>query len=516
MEDELNIDPRETDYIDDYDMDKAMNFFELKRELADLGYSEPMLIDALRQSVLNAEYAVVSAGYREMIGDQYFTGWFEFHRDQESGQYQLEQYQATLYDTTGKAADMMLDKGITKSEALKVLRFEWQREEADLTLYWPMTRTDLAAYELQIQLAALGFKDPLLSDSLREMTRSGKQLHDIYTQQDGADFTLSFEKNSNSGYQLYYTDASMDIPDKVNNQVMQYLKPDVPVATAVELLRLSLHVRNDHDPFMPLNLQETKQYIHELKLNSMNTQNLSYLQKQLLNLGFGENMNAELEKQIQSKAPEFTLNTTQEYNKQNVDYALHYKAGEKDEMYFFNKYDASLNDTKQTFYLNKGSGITAKEAYNLMEGRAVHKELENLEGQKYKAWIILDKENKTENGNFKLRPFTDGWNYKPERAIDQLDIVGIKEPGNYEKLMKSLEKGNRHQVTAMKDGKEVKLYLEANPAEHRVNLTNWKGEAQQLEHYKKPELKAANKQAAKETQTQETSKKKSKGKKMSV
>jgi hypothetical protein len=125
----------------------------------------------------------------------------------------------------------------------------------------------------------------------------------------------------------------------------------------------------------------------------------------------------------------------------------------------------------------------------MMEGRAVHKQLENLEGEKYNAWIIIDKDNKTENGNFKLRPFTDGWNYKPERAIDKLDILGIGEPGAREKLMKSLEKGNRHQVTAMKDGKEVKLYLEANPAEHRVNLTNWKGEAQQLEHYKKPELK---------------------------
>ena len=75
-----------------------------------------------------------------------------------------------------------------------------------------------------------------------------------------------------------------------------------------------------------------------------------------------------------------------------------------------------------------------------------------------------------------------------------MDIVGIKEEGARDKLMKSLEKGNRHQVTAMKDGKEVKLFLEANPAEHRVNLTNWKGEAQQLEHYKKPEFKQSSAQ----------------------
>jgi len=375
-------------------------------------------------------------------------------------------------------------------------------------------------YELKTQLADLGFVDPVVVDQLRRMVAGDQLLHDIDAAvtvgPDKVYFGLSFEKTKD-GYGLYCIDAFMDKPHLPNNQVNQYFKSDVPVATAAELLRLSLLTDNDHDPFMPLDHQEALAYIHLLKTNTiMNTQNLSYLQKQLLNLGFGEAMNAELEKQIKSKATEFTLSTTQEYNKQNVDYTLHYKAGDKEEMYFFNKYDASMQgkDMQQTFYINKGSGITAKEAYNLMDGRAVHKELENKDGEKYNAWLVIDKEHKTENGNFKLRPFTDNWNYKPERAIDKMDIIGINEEGQRDKLMKSLEKGNRHQVTAMKDGKEVKLFLEANPAEHRVNLTNYKGEAQQLEHYKKPEFKQEQKKV--ETQTQETSKKKSKGKKMTV
>ncbi|MEO8949229.1 MAG: hypothetical protein ABI308_12520, partial [Mucilaginibacter sp.] len=48
-----------------------------------------------------------------------------------------------------------------------------------------------------------------------------------------------------------------------------------------------------------------------------------------------------------------------------------------------------------------------------------------------------------------------------------------------------------------------KLFIEANPAEHRVNLTNWKGEAQQLEHYKKPEFKNEQKKDQKQAQGQE-------------
>jgi len=246
----------------------------------------------------------------------------------------------------------------------------------------------------------------------------------------------------------------------------------------------------------------------------MNTENLSYLHKQLLNLGFGDKLNNELEEKIKNKEKEFTLTTTQTYSKDHVDYTLHYKLGSEKEMYFFNKYEAKIGDNQQPFYLNKGSGITAKEAYNLLQGRAVHKQLENLEGEKYHAWIIIDKNQQNKNGDNKLKTYTDGWNYKPERAIDKMDIVGIGEAGAREKLLKSLEKGNRHEVTALRDGKQVKLYIEANPAEHRVNLTNYKGEAQQLEHYKKPEAKQDLKKA--EHQTQDQSKKKSKGPKMSA
>jgi hypothetical protein len=112
---------------------------------------------------------------------------------------------------------------------------------------------------------------------------------------------------------------------------------------------------------------------------------------------------------------------------------------------------------------------------------------------------------------------TSSANYKPERAIDKMAIVGIDEPGAKDKLMKSLEKGNRHQVEALRDGKPVKLFIEANPTEHRFNLTYYKGEAQQLEHYKKPELKNDNKQTAKKNQTAEDgAKKKRSSKKMSV
>ncbi len=352
-----------------------------------------------------------------------------------------------------------------------------------------MTDQAVNYYELKTQLAELGFKEPEVADKLRVII-TDEDFHSaiLHTRQNGIKFEIELDRNRTGSYEALFYTAHFENDRKL---AYEYFKMDIPAITAITQL-----------------IDNSKN--HKI----MYTENLSYLQKQLLNLGFGEQMNQALEKQIQAKLPEFTLDASNTYNKQDVGYTLHFKAGDQNEMYFFNKYEAKLDGKQQTFYINQGSGITAKEAYNLMDGRAVYKELENREGEKYKAWIILDKDNKAENGDLKLKTYSEGWNYKPERAIDKMDIVGINDEGAREKLMRSLEKGNRHQVEAVRDGKPVKVFLEANPAEHLVNITNYKGEPQKLDHYKKAELKPAAKQT--ETQQQDASKKKTRGKKVSV
>lgn len=411
MEGELNIDPRETDYLDDHDMGPAINYAGVKDQLRELGFADAGLFDSLWKNIVQERPVIFTASCRESVNENEFRTWFEYEQNH-TGDYQLRHFESLL-SIDNKGINRLFQPDITRNEALAVLYKGKNEFDDPLKQYSPMNR----------------------------------------------------------------------------NSMRYYLEPE-----GVEKIINQL-----------LNTQTT-----------MNTENLSYLQKQLLNMGFGEKLNDDLEKNIKSGKKEFTLTTDLEYNKQLVDYNLHYKAG--DDRVFFNKYDASLpgKEAKHTFYINKGSGITAKEAYNLLEGRAVHKKLENLENEKYNAWIIIDKDHKAENGDFKLRTFTDGWNYKPERAIDKLDIVGINEEGAREKLLKSLEKGNRHQVTAIKDGKEVKLFLEANPAEHRVNLTNWKGEAQQLEHYKKAEFKNDHKQAQNQEDAPVKKQRKNKGAKVKV
>lgn len=209
----------------------------------------------------------------------------------------------------------------------------------------------------------------------------------------------------------------------------------------------------------------------------MNTENAEFLKKSLLNLGFGESLNADLEKQIAAKSPEFNLQTRHEFNQKAIDYTLHFKAGDNHEMYFFNKYDANIphqndpaKDLKQSFFINKGSGITAKEAFNLMEGRAVHKQLYNLEGQKYQAWVALDKDNLTEKGNMKLKHYHENYGFDIKKVISGVGIKEMDNPQSQENLLRSLKKGNAQQVTVTEDGKDTKYFIAANPQFKTIDL----------------------------------------------
>jgi hypothetical protein len=211
----------------------------------------------------------------------------------------------------------------------------------------------------------------------------------------------------------------------------------------------------------------------------MNTQNSEFLKKSLLNLGFGQGLNADLDREIAAKKTEFTLNLQQVINEKTVDYMLHFKAGDNQDMYFFNKYDATINhqddpakNIDQTFYINKGNGITAKEAFNLMEGRAVHKQLYNLEGQKYQSWLTLDNNNLTDNGNKKIQHYHENYGFDIEKVITGKCIREMNDQQTKDALLYSLKKGNVAAITVPEDGHDFRYFIAANPRFKTIDLYN--------------------------------------------
>jgi hypothetical protein len=156
----------------------------------------------------------------------------------------------------------------------------------------------------------------------------------------------------------------------------------------------------------------------------MNNENLQYLTDNIKYMGFGENLKSELEKNMNEGKGEFQLDHKAEINKKPFEATLNFRKSDSTDMYFFNNYHASLEKSngekmEQTFYLNKGKGVTAKEAYNLLDGRAVHKDLVTKEGHPYKAWMQLDPANKDKNNNFEVKQFHENYGFDLKAAVEK-------------------------------------------------------------------------------------------------
>jgi hypothetical protein len=207
----------------------------------------------------------------------------------------------------------------------------------------------------------------------------------------------------------------------------------------------------------------------------MNEKNFEYLRDQVKYTGFGEGLESELKEKMQMEAPSFTMNYKAQYGDDTALATLNFKKSSQSDMYFFNSYQVNLQKEQakeamdQTFYVNKG-GITMKEAYNLMEGRAVYKDLTNKEEQIYKAWVQMDFKQVDTNGNFKLNHYHENYGYDLETALSKHPIKELQNPEYKKDLMDSLKKGNLQSATFIKDGNENKQYIEANPQFKMINV----------------------------------------------
>jgi hypothetical protein len=234
-------------------------------------------------------------------------------------------------------------------------------------------------------------------------------------------------------------------------------------------------------------LAERQIILSNLKHTIMEDKNVEYLEKQLKFTGFGEGLAEQLKAKMTSGAPAFVLSHESKYGKDEVMAALQFRKSDNSEMYFFNRYNLMLkNDqypdpVKQTFYINNGQdNITLKEAYNMMSGRAVHKELENKEGEKYKAWVQLDFKESDTHGNYKTKSFNENYGFKLDEVLGKHPIKELQSPEEKQKLMESLQRGNRQMVTLEASGQSVKIYIEAAPQYKSLNYYDSHGKRMQV------------------------------------
>lgn len=266
---------------------------------------------------------------------------------------------------------------------------------------------------------------------------------------------------------------------------------------------------------------EAEQLINNQKLNIMNEENFEYLSNQVKFSGFGDSLNENLREAMQKNEATFTLVHQPDFANGDLKATLHFRRSDETGMVFFNRYELELKQSaetmKQTFFMGKENNFTLKEAFNMMEGRAVYKEREKLakvgegesarfegSGEKYNAWIQLDFKDADENGNFKLKSFHDNYGFDLSESLSKLPIKELDDTEKKSQMLRSLERGNLHQITYIKEGEEMKGSVMAVPQFKTVKMFDEKGKELRSSQREAQD----NKQSEKQGQKQDTESKK--------
>ncbi len=95
----------------------------------------------------------------------------------------------------------------------------------------------------------------------------------------------------------------------------------------------------------------------------MNNENFQYLGDNIKFMAFGEDLKANLEKNMNEGKNEFQLFYNAEINKKPFEATLNFRKSDSTDMYFFNNYHATLEKNNgekvdRPFFINKGKGVT--------------------------------------------------------------------------------------------------------------------------------------------------------------
>lgn len=243
-----------------------------------------------------------------------------------------------------------------------------------------------------------------------------------------------------------------------------------------------------------------------IKLQTMNSNNYDYLKDNIKYMGFGEKQNETLSDLMKEGKESFQLSFHTEINKKSFDAVLQFRKSDNSDMYFFNSYKATMERSngekvEQTFYLNKGKGVTAKEAFNLLDGRSVFKELANKANEPYKAWIQLDFEARDKHNNFEVKQFHENYGYDLKGAVAKFSVAELDGGEKEKSLLNSLQKGNIQAATIIAHGVGQKVFLEANPQYKTVTI--YDGNMHRLSQEQRQELQKGQSQDQGKEQSQQ-------------
>jgi len=189
-----------------------------------------------------------------------------------------------------------------------------------------------------------------------------------------------------------------------------------------------------------------------------------------MGLGFGvdPHLMRQLEDAIELDQPEFTLYTEARFDDSTRIVAkIYIGKSEQTHHYLLIMFDARLyystKPSRNRSHIFLGDSITFKEAFNLLQGRPVYKVLQTPWTGKSSVWIQLNFDKKDVTGAYKLKQYSEEYNYDLEKILEKYPIAELDDAGKKAALLASMKEGNLHPVTAMKATKTERWAIAANP-----------------------------------------------------
>jgi hypothetical protein len=215
----------------------------------------------------------------------------------------------------------------------------------------------------------------------------------------------------------------------------------------------------------------------------MNEQNLAYLQKSLDYLGFGSKLNDVLAQAIRREIPEFSLGISQSYlyaggkkpaaEADHIKFKLNFSRSKQTDMYFLNDYEVTLSKAgqatpmRQVFDMERDNRITASQAYKLLSGNALEKDVyvkadQGESAEKKKVWFKLNLDIVDAYGNHPLKRFYPEFKFNLSETIDKYPFKGLGEQDK-DTMMKLIRNGNLASAELILNKKATSVLVTANP-----------------------------------------------------
>jgi hypothetical protein len=203
-----------------------------------------------------------------------------------------------------------------------------------------------------------------------------------------------------------------------------------------------------------------RNYIKEQQSNNQS------LQDTLVKAGF-KDIFSKVERAMIDGQTDFTVPVSHYINeKERLDKELFF-IKEASGYYKFEGYKATLynelrpNETRDHFFKIDLNSFSPKEAYNLLAGRAL---------QKDNVWVQFDLNDKDSSGSYRIKEFHSDYGYDLEKVLSDLRFKELGSDPQTHKLLQGLKEGSREAVAVIKNEREYKCYIEANPHFKTINI----------------------------------------------